>query len=28
MAAKLTRTDSENSDTTAPSGRELHHLQF
>jgi hypothetical protein len=26
-AAKLT-TDSQNSDTTAPSGRELYHLQF
>jgi hypothetical protein len=29
MAAKRTRlTDSQNSDTTAPSGRELYHLQF
>jgi hypothetical protein len=28
MAAKLIRTDSQNSNTTAPSGRELYHLQF
>jgi hypothetical protein len=29
MAAKLTRlTHSQSSDTTAPSGRELYHLQF
>jgi hypothetical protein len=29
MAAKLTRlTLSQNSDTTAPIGRELYHLQF
>jgi hypothetical protein len=29
MATKLTRlTDSQNSDTTAPSGRQLYHLQF
>jgi hypothetical protein len=27
MAAKLTRL-TQNSDTTAPSGRELYHLQF
>jgi len=26
--AKLTRLDSQNSDTTAPSGRDLYHLQF
>jgi hypothetical protein len=25
---KTHQTDSENSDTTAPSGRELYHLQF
>jgi hypothetical protein len=25
---KTNWTDSQNSDTTAPSGRELHHLQF
>jgi len=28
MAVKLTRLNSQNSDTTAPSGRELFHLQF
>jgi len=28
MAAKLTRLDSKNSYTIAPSGRELYHLQF
>jgi hypothetical protein len=28
MAAKLTRLASQNSDTTAPSGRELYHLPF
>jgi hypothetical protein len=28
MAAKLTTRDSQNNDTTAPSGRELCHLQF
>jgi hypothetical protein len=28
MTAKLTRLDSQNSDTPAPSGRELYHLQF
>jgi hypothetical protein len=28
MAAKLTRLNSQNSDTTAPSSRELYHLQF
>jgi len=27
MTAKLT-TDSQNSDTTAPSGRDLYHLRF
>jgi hypothetical protein len=28
MATKLTKPDSQNSDTTAPNGRELYHLQF
>jgi hypothetical protein len=28
MEAKLTRYDSQNSDTTALRGRELYHLQF
>jgi hypothetical protein len=28
MVAKLTRLTSQNSDTTAPSGTELYHLQF
>jgi hypothetical protein len=28
MAAKLTSLTHKNSDTTAPSGRELYHLQF
>jgi hypothetical protein len=28
MAAKTHYTVSQNSDTTAPSGRELYHLQF
>jgi hypothetical protein len=28
MAAKLTRMTTQNSDTTAPSARELYHLQF
>jgi hypothetical protein len=28
MASKLTRLTKKNSDTTAPSGRELRHLQF
>jgi hypothetical protein len=28
MAAKLTRLTQKNSDTTAPSGREVYHLQF
>jgi hypothetical protein len=28
MAAKSTKSDSQNSDTTARSGRELYHLQF
>jgi hypothetical protein len=28
MATKLTRLTQKNSDTTAPSGRELYHLQF
>jgi hypothetical protein len=28
MEAKTHQTDSQNSDTTAPGGRELHHLQF
>jgi hypothetical protein len=28
MVAKLTRLTQKNSDTTAPSGRELYHFQF
>jgi hypothetical protein len=28
MAEKLTRLTQKSSDTTAPSGRELYHLQF
>jgi hypothetical protein len=28
MAAELNYTDSQNSDTTVPNGRELYHLQF
>jgi hypothetical protein len=28
MATKLTRLTQKNSDTTAPSGKELYHLQF
>jgi hypothetical protein len=28
MATKFTRTDSQNSETTEPSGRELYNLQF
>jgi hypothetical protein len=28
MAARLTRLTKKKSDTTAPSGRELYHLQF
>jgi hypothetical protein len=28
MAAKIHKTDSQNSDTTAPSGKQLYHLRF